>query len=167
MATIEDRLERLERSQTRYRFITIGLLLVLIASLSMGQANNLDDIVCRSLTVLQDGKVVIANGTVSTYSPSGEALIVLNSTENGGVLTTYSKLGKALVKLGPNEFGNGSVASYSSSGNGLVKLSSNNYGDGSLVTFLGSGKKAVAISSVENKAAIAVYNKNGKAKVFN
>jgi hypothetical protein len=75
MPTVEQRLERLERSQKRYRFATIGLLCLVIAGVSMGQAKGVEGIVCRSLTVTgDDGNVLVKIGR----NPFGGRVTVFN-----------------------------------------------------------------------------------------
>jgi len=169
MATFEQRLERLEKSQKRYRFATIGLLCLMVAGVSMGQMNGVEDIVCRSLRVVSvDGKTVAnmgefteGGGFVSTYSPSGKDLVRLGATVKGGSVTTYSPSGKELVALAATVDGEGFVLTYSPSGKELVRLGSTGNG-GSVTTYSQSNKELLRLGATDNGGGIAVYNKTGE-----
>jgi hypothetical protein len=144
MTTVEQRLERLERSQKRYRVATIGLLCLVVAGVTMGQTSGPENIVCRRLTVMQEGgkagTVIVGNsvgifstsgnrqlalgsmgdgGFVTTYSPSGKHhLVALSSTNNGGFVEVTNKTGEDIVTLGADDYGNGVVGAWDRKGKG-------------------------------------------------
>jgi hypothetical protein len=134
MATFEQRLERLEKSQKRYRFATIGLLCLMVAGVSMGQmkttiigdTKDLGFIVCAGLSVvnIETGKPLItlggtdSGGTVTTYSSSGEGLLELGGTDSGGAIYIYNKMGEGIVTLKADENGNGEVGAWNRNGKG-------------------------------------------------
>ena len=79
MATVEERLERLERSQKRYRFATIGLLCLMVAGVSMGQAPQ----------DLEKLKV----GVLEAQLISCSRIFIHNENGNGKILLEAEKMG--------------------------------------------------------------------------
>ena len=176
MATIEQRLEQLEKSQKRYRFGMIGLLCLMIAGVSMGQTSGPEDIVCRSLTVMDaeankmSGVMLIAGedgGAVITFSPSGKELVALTATVNGeGAVRTFSPSGKELVALSATVSGNGIVRTFSPSGKELVALSATV--DGGVVTVSNkTGENIVTLQADDyGNGVVGAWNRKGKGRTL-
>jgi hypothetical protein len=148
MPTVEQRLERLERSQKRYRFATIGLLCLMIAGVSMGQTKGVEDIVCRSVTVVQDdgfpvvkikawdlgGQITVMNdkllpttiisqtddggGLIGIYSSLSKKLVLLGGIEDGGKINIYNKTGEEIITMLADDYGNGVVGVWNRKGKG-------------------------------------------------
>jgi transcription elongation GreA/GreB family factor len=173
MTTIEQRLERLERSQKRYRVATMGLLCLVVAGVTMGQTKGVEDIVCRSLKVVSvDGKTIAdmgelrdGYGIVSTYSPSGKNLVVLSAGDDGGFVSTYSPSGKALVRLGAGDDG-GFVSTFSSSGKDLVRLAETGNGGG-VAVYNKTGDGIIILQADANgNGEVRALNHNGESRTL-
>ena len=73
MATLEERLELLEKSARRYRLATVGLLMVLVAGVTMGQTGS-------------DISDVVKTRRLEVYNAAGKITTAIVNTEDGGGL---------------------------------------------------------------------------------
>ena len=71
------------------------------------------------------GKIVVAlganddgNGLVQTKSAKGNDLVVLGSTDTGGVVDVYNKTGEVIANMYADEYGNGVVGAWNRKGKG-------------------------------------------------
>ena len=144
----EARLDRLERQMRFYKRLTVVLTLVIVAGVSMGQADDYEEITCRGLTVVNEKGAIVAT---------------LKSWELGGKLFVYGVNG-VTTAISQNDGGNGLLNTYSSSGKQLVDLGATVNDDGALVTYSSSGKKLVGLGATVNDdgGALSIYNKTGE-----
>jgi hypothetical protein len=98
--TTEQRVERLERTNRRYRW---GIVIVIFAAMIVGAAGAGDDVP----DVIRARKFEVVN-------EEGTTLVALSGDEDGGTVTTSSAKGTTLVKLGADVDGNGFVTTSSS-----------------------------------------------------
>jgi hypothetical protein len=100
MATVEQRLERLEKSQKRYRFATIGLLCLLVAGVSMGQTSSdiVDVLRCRKLEVYNSVDTVTVH--------------IWNGLRDGGNMVIKDKDNLGSIYIGSGIGGGPDIALY-------------------------------------------------------
>jgi hypothetical protein len=159
MATVEQRLEDLEastaslaKSQKRYRFATIGLLCLVIAGVSMGQTRGVEDIVCRSLRVVQS---------------NGKSAVMIGSSELGGRIRVHGKNGKVTTSISRSDDGTGHLVNFSPSEQLVSLLGGTNNDGGILVTYSSSGKRLVVLRSSgsgtnNDGGMLTTYSQSGK-----
>jgi hypothetical protein len=166
--SIEERVVQLEKQMQFYKRLVIVLALVIVAGVTMGQTSDYEDVMCRSLNVVNDqGKVLVGlfaravdgNGMLFTRSSSGETLVALGAASGGGFVSTYSPSGKPLVGLGATGSGEGALTTYSPSGKDLVYLGATVDGHGMLATYSPSGKDLVTLGATVDGGAMVIYNK--------
>ena len=127
--TIEERFERLERTNRRYRWgIVITITLVAIAEIvatviligyyvpDVIRAKSFEVVNEEGTTLVKLGATKDDDGMVETFSAKGTRLVGLTVTkDDNGMVTTSSAKGTTLVKLGASE-GNGVVATFGADG---------------------------------------------------
>jgi hypothetical protein len=117
MQTVEERLARLEKSHRRYRTATAGLLLALIASLSMGQITlgggtggmkapfiTADHFLAANSFTLNDAKgnarLVLSTDAdtpiLQVKDPENHTLLAINATDKAANLVIQDAAGKKL-----------------------------------------------------------------------
>lgn len=141
MNDLEQRLERLERANLRYRFglaVCLGLLVVLVTA---GFAAQLpqprveepevqDTIKARNIQLIGANDVPIVeisdingSGAVTTFNRDGDFLVLLGiTTTNHGAVATFDGDGGLLVETGANAEGGGRVRTFDSEGQQTASL---------------------------------------------
>ena len=111
--------------------VIIGVLGTILVFVSIGakrQYEHLSDIVCNSITVLDDG----TGGYIKISNSDDKQTSYLGTAENGdGFLTTFNSDGKKTSYLGTAENGDGFLTTFNS--------------DGKKTTFLGTAKEVVLV----------------------
>lgn len=168
--TIDKRFEQLERSNRRWRALTITLCLVMGAGLLMAQAGpgavpgviqvqRLEIVTKQGVPVVvlesagdRGGRILTANkdGNIHFETVAGET-----SVSNGQ--------GQKLVRLAATKDGQGMVTTYNLNGEGVVAVGSTKDGKGAITTYNGQGQKLITLSAMENGGAVSVWNNQGQA----
>ena len=93
------------------------------AQLQRGLANA---VVARNIVVTNDANGIAVGltandagkGTITTLAPNGKTLVVLGSSDNGGLIYVYNKTGENITEMGADEYGNGLVGAWNREGVG-------------------------------------------------
>ena len=138
MNTVEQRLEKLERSINRYRKFTFMLALVIVAGFTLGRTKPdvVDVIPCHNLEVIEKELRTVAllrawkqGGWLSINDSAGIPKLHAGTDLAGdGVLRVSSKEGKYLIHAGAGTEGNGLSAASWKEGAGRIFLSSGDNG---------------------------------------
>ena len=170
--TIEERIERLERTNRRYRlmFTLIGVLAVCAVGISAAPDAGVPDVIqAKAFQVVDDeGNVLIVLrddggvGTLETFDRTGEMLVTLASTiadgKRAGVAATLYE-GKVVVSLSVTLDGNGAVTTFNERGKRLVQLSSAVGKRCGVTTFNEKGKMLVNLGSTsEGNGSVTTFN---------
>jgi len=152
MATFEQRLERLEKSQKRYRFATVGLLCLMVAGVSMGQGNGVENIVCRSLMVVKEG------GGVGIY---------LRNSNTGGVISVANDKDKETIMIGQNTYGDSLLKTYSRSGKNMVEFGGSDDQGGGVAIKNKTGERVVLLLADEyGNGVVGAYDRKGRGRTL-
>lgn len=167
--TIEQRFERLEQANRRWRLATMVLVLVVVAGLLMAQggaSTGPDVIQTRRLDVLnKKGLPVITldsgerGGRISTTDSLGRLFFEAEA----GELSIYNEAGQKLARVGTTKEGQGMMVTYNHNGEGVVAIGATKDGKGALTTYNGNGQKQVTLSATEAGGAISVWNNHAQA----
>ena len=117
----------------------LGTILVFVSIGAKSQYEHLSDIVCNSITVLDNG----TGGYIKISNSDGKQTSYLGTAENGdGFLTTFNSDGKKTTFLGTAENG----------GFGFLTT----FNDGKETTFLGTSEGGSGILETFNKHGVMV-----------
>jgi len=117
----------------------LGTILVFVSIGAKSQYEHLSDIVCNSITVLDDG----TGGYIKISNSDGKQTSYLGTAENGdGFLTTFNSDGKKTTFLGTAKEG----------GFGFLTT----FNDGKETTFLGTSEGGSGILETFNKHGVMV-----------
>ena len=117
----------------------LGTILVFVSIGAKSQYEHLSDIVCNSITVLDDG----TGGYIKFSNSDGKQTSYLGTAENGdGFLTTFNSDGKKTTFLGTAKEG----------GFGFLTT----FNEGKETTFLGTSKGGSCILETFNKHGVMV-----------
>jgi hypothetical protein len=117
----------------------LGTILVFVSIGAKSQYEHLSDIVCNSITVLDDG----TGGYIKISNSDGKQTSYLGTAENGdGFLTTFNSDGKKTTFLGTAKEG----------GFGFLTT----FNDGKQTTFLGTSEGGSGILETFNKHGVMV-----------
>ena len=180
MATVEERLNALEKKVDWYRRATAVLALVLVAGVTMGQSTKdaeYGKVVCETLMVMQGDEVVVAlgagdlgNGFIGTYSSKGTQLVEIASTVGGtGVFSTFSEQGKRLVRLSATKGGDGAIRVQSANGTPGVSMAGRGPGDngGIVGVYNKTGESIVGLLADEyGNGVVGAWNRKGKGRTL-
>lgn len=134
MQSIEARLAAIEKSNRRWKWMSLTLGLVLLAVTAVAADTPEKDktvpevIYARKFVAVNDRGEPVAFmghsknvGMVTVAGPGGGLLVVASATDNGdGIITTYNDEGQKLVSLGAGHSGDGHVAIYDQEGKQLL-----------------------------------------------
>lgn len=148
--TIEERLENLEKSARRWRFISLALFLGLagLAGYSTWAQVRIPHVVrARRLEIIHD---------------KGVALELASSPEGDGHFELFNAIGTPRVKIGNSRRNAGTIETYSGHEQKLISIGGSGSG-GQVAVFNSSGHKVVDVqSSKTNCGALAVNNFDGE-----
>ena len=117
----------------------LGTILVFVSIGAKSQYEHLSDIVCNSITVLDDG----TGGYIKISNSDGKQTSYLGTAENGdGFLTTFNSEGKKTTFLGTAKEG----------GFGFLTT----FNDGKETTYLGTSEGGSGILETFNKHGVMV-----------
>jgi len=141
MGQLEQRLLRLERSVRKWKAMTAGLVLVLVAGVTLGQARPqlgvFDNLTCRQLNVVEGNTTICVIGGASYFTDglvrigkdskgeggdirishtNGEDVIQLSAWKLGGAVDVYNKEGKLTTDISQTDAGGGTVSVRSAKG---------------------------------------------------
>ena len=117
----------------------LGTILVFVSIGAKSQYEHLSDIVCNSITVLDDG----TGGYIKISNSDGKQTSYLGTAENGdGFLTTFNSDGKKTTFLGTAKAG----------GFGFLTT----FNDGKETTYLGTSEGGSGILETFNKHGVMV-----------
>ena len=117
----------------------LGTILVFVSIGAKSQYEHLSDIVCNSITVLDDG----TGGYIKISNSDGKQTSYLGTAENGdGFLTTFNSDGKKTTFLGTAKEG----------GFGFLTT----FNDGKQTTYLGTSEGGSGILETFNKHGVMV-----------
>lgn len=165
--SITKRVDRLEREVRLYRGGVALMLLLIVATLTLGLTGRdvvPDVIEAKAFHVVNDdGRPLVkleqlegtttdglgSIGAVSTLNDKGKEVVVIAATRGGqGVVGTTDGNGQLLVALRATSLGTGTVETMNNKGKRLVTLSSNPAGtSGFLATMNGSALEAVVLTT--------------------
>jgi hypothetical protein len=147
--TVEERLIRLEKSQRRWRYLSLGLL-VAVAALAGGVAY--DFLGVRG--TLRARRIIVVN-------EKGSALELDSTTEGDGIISVHDSLNVPRALLGNSRKGYGTLELYSGAQQKLISIGGSGSG-GQIAVFNNSGRKVIdAQASKTNSGAIAVNDFDG------
>lgn len=147
--TVEERLIRLEKSQRRWRYLSLGLL-VAVAALAGGVAY--DFLGVRG--TLRARRIIVVN-------EKGSALELDSTTEGDGIISVHDSLNVPRALLGNSRKGFGTLELYSGAQQKLISIGGSGSG-GQIAVFNNSGRKVIdAQASKTNSGAIAVNDFDG------
>ena len=110
----------------------LGTILVFVSIGAKSQYEHLSDIVCNSITVLDDG----TGGYIKISNSDGKQTSYLGTAENGdGFLTTFNSDGKKTTFLGTAKEGGFGFLTTFNDGNQTTYLGTSEGGSGILETF--------------------------------
>jgi len=128
--TMEERMDQLEKRNKR---LTVALTMTVVAMCAVvtmaatgEKYSAIDTVVARHIAVVNDaGEIVVSlgandggNGLVYTMSANGNDLVMLTSTDNGGMVYIMNKTNERIADMKADEYGNGLVGAYNSKGDG-------------------------------------------------
>jgi hypothetical protein len=171
MATVEQRLERLEKSQKRYRVATMALLCLMVAGVSMGQTNGVKDIVCRSLKIVGENNSpavdIVAwpfGGRINVYNSVGKLSTSISQTfVDDGLVSVMAKDGLTATEIKANENGGQiMILNKLKARKEVVTMSVNPSGNGLLVIGNQAGESIVTLmSDKDDNGAVWVWGQGG------
>lgn len=132
MQAIEARLEAIEQSNRRWKWLSLALgvaLLFVTGVAADGQGNNVPEVIyARKFVAVNDRGEPVAFmghtknvGMVSVASPDGGLLVVASANDQGdGIITTYNDEGHRLVTMGAGRSGDGHLAIFDQDGKQIL-----------------------------------------------
>jgi hypothetical protein len=141
MNDLEQRLDRLERSNRRYRFglaVCLGLLVVLVTA---GFATQLPEPRPQEPEV-QD---TIKARNIQLIGANDVPIVELSDINGNGAVTTFNREGDILVLLGITTTNHGAVATFDGDGGLLVETGANSEGGGRIRTFDAEGQRTASL----------------------
>jgi len=178
-ATLEARVEALERSASRWRVLAIlgfllacGMAVLGAAPVGAEQEGQIAELLrARRIEIVgaAGGPVLTltqndSGGIIATQSPSGEILVTVTATATGeGVIALADRAGRRLVELAgkPGE-GVGVVNTFDEDGRVAVSLLASK-GAGVVQTFRGERPTAL-LGSVRGDGVVAVFDEEGRVR---
>ena len=128
MIANNDRLDRLERSVRQWRIVTVGLVLVMVIGVTLGQTNSpeVKDVVrCKSLEVVDEQdlpRIGIGykgdNPVLALGKTDGKPAITMGVIDNKPAVAIWNNTGELVVTLGVDEYGSGRVGAWNRKGGG-------------------------------------------------
>ena len=173
--TVEERVTRLERENSRLRRGRIIVLVIASGLAVMGQAapRSVPDVIrAKKFEVIGDNGRLIARlgrgvfqdyGALSIFDSNEELKASIFASTVGGVIFTANRKGRTVVSIGPDEAGNGSISTFNGKGKEAVRISTTTTGKETISTHNSKGERLVSISST-NKGDGAITANNGKGK---
>lgn len=175
MQALEDRLQKLERTNRRWRWAALGLGTALVAMSAMAahRADDVADLVqARRFEMVNDkGLPLVAIEQVggapliSLRSQEGDPAVTILATDEGGHLTIANEKLQQVVALGTTVKGAGTVTTFDGRGNELVEIGATVDGVGTLTSFKGKGEPLVEIGPTEGGMG-SVTTLNGQGGVL-
>ena len=171
MNQVEQRISKLEKNLKVYRFFSFAAVLATAAFflMSSGQKQSVPDLIkAKAFQVVDDdGNVILllnkekGNGNLITYSPTGQRLVRLFTSEGGaGAINTFDANGKLNFKVTKIVEGGGFMALYNSEDEPVMEAGSIIGNAGYLQVNDHSGKKIAWITEVTNGGgSLSLYNK--------
>jgi hypothetical protein len=182
MPSVEDRLEKLEKSHNRYRGLTTILVFLSVAFVSVGQADFVDRIepmMPRILDGLNNEDFQGLPEEFSSQKSPKQSFNVIRATEiqiatatgqivglfgvdgNRAVLALLDRFGDPILLLGENDAGNGSINVYNKDTKRVSVISVDPNGNGGIDVF-NKDEKRVASLGVDpsGRGALEVFNKD-------
>src|SRR5688572_15576723 len=168
MSTIEHRLAALEKSNTRYRLLALGLLAFLAYTvITSFDGKQVPDILQAKKFELADGKgnvlVRLDNfegyGAVTTYTPQGNILTDIVATKsNAGGIVVYDGKGKQHTIVTDVTGGGGSIRLLNKEQQTAVSMGRNTMNGGSITVNNFNAASAVQITcDTEGNGAILTF----------
>ena len=172
--TIEERIERLERTNRRYRlmFTLLGVVAICAVGISATQDDGIPDVIqAKAFEVVDDEGKRLAklydnqgNGILETFNDKGRQIVMLGvSVNRAGFVSIFNDKGKQLVRLGTRE-GYGGIITYNGKGNTIVELGSVLDGKSTITVSDDKGKRMIMLASDENGGAIGVFGKTDELR---
>ena len=173
MNELEQRVAGLEQSVRRQRLIISGLLLAVVAAVTMAAAPQLEvlevDAVTAKMFIVKDdeGKSMGVmsytenGGYMEIHNQAGMRQVRIESIEPGGILQTYSSAGRASVSVGGSSTGR--LAVRNSLGKPMAELgvAAGSPESGLLAIYNASTDTQVNITSNDISGTIEISNKSG------
>ena len=168
MNSVEARLNQLETRVTRYRNFNILLCLLLVAVVTVAQADLTDVIRVKRLEIVNDlGETAVEltsvanDGALFVNSKKGEHRIYAGSSRNGkyGFIRLHNETGIPMLSFVAGET-NGYLSVQNDKGKQVVQLTSDENGDGRIWVNSSEGKSRFFAGSSTSGSLINLYNKN-------
>ena len=172
MNGIEQRLLKLENSLRLYRvfFSTAIIALIAVIFMSSGKINDVPDVIkAKNFQVVDNnGNILLelsqakGNGQLITYSPTGQKLVRLFTSEGGaGAINTFDGNGKLNFKITKTTDGGGYMALYNSDEKEIIEAGSIIGNAGYLQVNDHSGTKIAWITEVKDGGgSLSLHNKD-------
>jgi hypothetical protein len=127
--SVEERIERLEIQNKRFRLAFTVLVVALCGVVTMAatgdKVGQFEEITATRILVKDEmGKlgasISTANGAgmLTLWTGKGMPLMIMSDTENGGHVQIFNKTGETVVTLEIDEYGNGQVGAWNRKGMG-------------------------------------------------
>lgn len=176
--SLEDRLDRLERSNRNLRrglvlMTGLPLIALTVAWKSSLQSVEFDQISAREFQVVdEEGRPLIrldeanGRGRLAILNSAGNMIVVAGGTEHGGIITTNTVEGALSSALGTDSSGRGSIGLHDSATMPSVSLGVEDSGNGYVSVNTNTGKElAVVGSSEEGFGMITTFAEDGRQLV--
>ncbi len=165
--TLEQRIEKIERTNRRLRLAVLCMVGGLFASLWFGAASNglglLPAVTAAEVQNEVPVQKLIRARTIQVVGDKGQVLISLQGTERGN-LFTYNDQGQKMVTISGTAAGNGAIATYApKTGKPLVEIADYR-SDGRIATWDSrTGKKLLQIGSDGSRGGgVNSFDRDGK-----
>lgn len=177
--SLEERIERLERTNRRYRlmFTLLGVLAVCAVGISATQDEGVPDVIqAKAFAVVDDeGNILVlleetkGAGGVSIFDKTGDLLATMAFApvegKRAGVLGTY-RGGKPLVMISAVPGGSGVIGTSNFEGKLMVEITTTVNGEGAIRTLKANGKPLVELgANTGGNGRIRTFNDQGKELV--
>ena len=147
--TVEERLARLEKSLRRWKFLSLGLALAVLA---VAGGTAYDFLGVRG--TVRAKRFIVVN-------ERGAAIELDSTTEGDGIISLHDSMNIPRALLGNSRKGFGTLELYSGAQQKLVSIGGSGSG-GQIAVFNNSGRKVIdAQASKTNSGAIAVHDFDG------
>ena len=163
--TLEERIERLERTNRRYRlmFTLIGVIAVCAVGISATQGNDIPEVIFAKSFVAVDGQGQ-PKAVLSALQGAGNLKLVSEGEGHPAMLTLQDKAGQPLFAAATLETKNGGagfISTFTSTGKLLVMIQKSADSDAGVVDIFSDSKKTISLSkSKTGGGAVVVYNEN-------
>ena len=170
MNSLEERLNQLETRVTRYRNFNILLCLLLVAVVTVAQADLTDVIRAKKLEIVNDlGETVVEltsvanDGAMFIKEKKGGNRIYAGSSTNGkyGFIKLHNETGRPMLSFVAGET-NGYLSVQNDKGKQVVQLTGDENGDGSIWINSSEGKSRFHAGSSTSGSLINLYDKDGE-----